>query len=133
MAVSIRNQTEASFGARCGAAGSIGRRPTRTPLRALPQLRLDQLPLPPWLGGQRGKASSRDPLQAQREELLDILVPRAEGASGGRNGRAQQEQEQQARASELVDELMASGLPFQEARLGGGPWVVVYTRGAPQL
>lgn len=34
---------------------------------------------------------------------------------------------------ELVQELAASGLPFKEDLLGGGPWVVRYTKGQPLL
>lgn len=33
------------------------------------------------------------------------------------------------RASELVDVLLGSSLPFREQLLGGGPWQVVYSRG----
>lgn len=38
------------------------------------------------------------------------------------------------RVSALVDDLEASaGLPFNEESLGGGPWIVRYTRGRPLL
>ena len=35
-----------------------------------------------------------------------------------------------SRAGELVDILLDSKLPFREAQLGGGPFEVVYSRGA---
>ncbi|PNW75126.1 hypothetical protein CHLRE_12g513700v5 [Chlamydomonas reinhardtii] len=40
------------------------------------------------------------------------------------------------RVNELLDELIAggdAGLPFDEAAIGGGPWVVRFTRGKPFL
>jgi hypothetical protein len=61
---------------------------------------------------------------AEREELLALLL------GGGGGGGAS---EARARAARLVDALAAAQLPFEESKLGGGPWVVVYTRGSPQL
>jgi len=52
--------------------------------------------------------------------LLEIL-------SSGRSSEALPE------VSTLVDILAGTGLPFQEQRLGGGPWEVRYTKGTPQL
>lgn len=106
--------------------GSGARRPRLAQaVQALPRLSLPQFQLP-W----QPKAPPSNPLQAERDELLSLLLGRESSserasAAGGRR--------REARASELVDALIASELPFDEARLGGGPWVVVYTRGAPQL
>ncbi|KAK9830408.1 hypothetical protein WJX72_011601 [[Myrmecia] bisecta] len=41
-----------------------------------------------------------------------------------------EESRDRARYSQLVDELVATEVPFSEAQLGGGSWEVVYTRGA---
>jgi hypothetical protein len=96
-------------------ARAAQRRPStaRAALRvpAFPQLRL------PW-----GPPAPKNPVQAERDELLELLL-----GGGGGGGPASE------RASDLVDALLASELPFDEKLLGGGPWVVVYTRGAPQL
>lgn len=56
-------------------------------------------------------------LKQARDELLALLSaapPAGEGA-----GRADEQ-----RISDLVDELSSAGLPFREALLEGGPWVV---------
>ncbi|KAI8469863.1 MAG: hypothetical protein J3K34DRAFT_521872 [Monoraphidium minutum] len=81
---------------------------------ALPKLQL------PWAR----PAAPPNPVQAERDELISLLL--GGGGGGGGGGGA-------ARASDLVDALIAAQLPFDEALLGGGPWVVAYTRGAPQL
>jgi hypothetical protein len=88
----------------------------------LPRLALPQLQLP-W---QKKQENKRSPVQAQRDELIALLL------SSSDDGIATSRQ-QQTRASELVDALIDAGLPFEERLLGGGPWVVVYTRGSPQL
>lgn len=107
---------------------------SRARLRCAAFPRLDQLLPPnlqlPWLkAGSRGSKSNRNPVLAKRDELLSLLLdPRDSSSSSSSSGKTQE-----ARASELVDALIASELPFEESLLGGGPWVVVYTRGALQL
>lgn len=51
-------------------------------------------------------------IQQARDELLEQI------ASGSRDGK---------KISQLVDTLVESGVPFKEAQLGGGPWVVGIT------
>ncbi|GBF91172.1 metallo-dependent phosphatase [Raphidocelis subcapitata] len=96
------------------------------PARALPRL-ADLLPQLPWaLPGGRSTKGKPNPVAAERDELLELLL-----AGGGGGGAAASEARE--RASSLVDALAAAELPFNERLLGGGPWVVVYTRGSPQL
>lgn len=107
---------------------------------ALPRL----ADLVPWLSGAAGGKGAANPYQAERDELLELLVAGAEGpddssgGGGGSGGRARssagrRDAARERRVSQLVDALLESRLPFEEARLGGGPWVVLYTKGALQL
>eukprot|EP00798_Chlamydomonas_sp_ICE-L_P025109 gene25109-10750_t len=58
-----------------------------------------------------------DPIKEARTELLQLLV-------SGQTG---------SRTSDLVDILSSTSLPFKENKLGGGRWIVLYTKGMPQL
>lgn len=97
------------------------------PPAALP--RLDQLL--PWLNQAGGGSRRTNPFQAERDELLALLLgpDQPQLQNGGSSSSAAQQQ----RASQLVDALLASQQPFDESLLGGGPWVVVYTKGSLQL
>lgn len=59
-------------------------------------------------------SGSRNSAKAAQAELLELVV---------------QDKPDLGRVGELVDVLADSGLPFKESSIGGGPWVVVYTRG----
>lgn len=61
-------------------------------------------------GGGSGAAAA----QAARQRLLQQLASA---------------RPDKAAVNAAVDELMAAGVSFREAELGGGPWSVVYTRG----
>lgn len=65
------------------------------------------------LGGGSGGGTAAA-AQAARQRLLQQLSS---------------ERPDKAAISAAVDELMAAGVPFREAELGGGPWSVVFTRG----
>jgi hypothetical protein len=103
------------------ASRQTGRR-AATVARALPQL--PRFELPSWLNAGAGKRATKAPFVAERDELLSILLGGDEGSS---------KQQRERRASELVDALLESQQPFKEQLLAGGPWVVVYTKGALQL
>lgn len=64
------------------------------------------------------QSRSEPAVVAQRDELLQLLLQPSLTPSD------------QQRASELVDALTHARVPFKEALLGGGPWVVreIYTR-----
>ena len=138
-AVAARRQQRLGADARANAAA---------PPAALPRIGLADL-LPSWLRPEASKPPA-NPYQRQRDELLSILLAAdaedaddiaddADDASASSSRSAlpappaMPPRERAARASALVDELLASRLPFDERLLGGGPWVVRFTKGAPQL
>ena len=87
-------------------------------------------------------------MQRDQERLLQLLIPgmaqanndasRGTERSPVRSARARTRPDSaphnwREEADALVDKLAVSGLPFVEARLGGGPWTVLYTTGNLQL
>ncbi|KAG2453734.1 hypothetical protein HYH02_001945 [Chlamydomonas schloesseri] len=79
-------------------------------------------------------APKESPEAAERKRLRQVSAELRELITAG-------EEEGQAaadlpRVNQLLDELIASGdagLPFDEESIGGGPWVVRFTRGKPFL
>lgn len=64
-------------------------------------------------------SSKQDPVKQQRRELLRLLV--------------EDTQPDDQTVATLVQALIDAHVPFKESLLGGGPWVVRYTSGTPQL
>lgn len=89
--------------------------------------------------GRQRRSKCLTPPAAVFGRLLELPVFRGGGGSAARAaaeakrrllGELASERPDKAVISQACDELMAAKVPFREGDLGGGPWQVVYTRGA---